>query len=187
MLPQDPYQVRLSGSGGQGLITAGVILAEAGLLEGYRVAQTQSYGPEARLGASRSEVILSSRPIAYPEVSRPDFLLSISQDAFDKYGQEMPEGSVILVDDFYVTLEQPESYRPRIYALPMIRTAEELGNKLVANVVALAALNGLLGLVSPDHLTEAVLRRVPAKYRELNARALEAGARLGRPQAQAVS
>lgn len=187
MLPQDPYQLRLSGSGGQGLITAGVILAEAGLLEGYRVAQTQSYGPEARLGASRSEVILSSRPIAYPEVSEPDFLLSISQDAFDKYGSQMPEKSLILVDDFYVTLSRSESYPQQIYALPIIHTAEELGNKLVSNVVALGALNRLLELVSEAHLKEAVLRRVPAKYRELNAGALEAGARLAQPQAKAVS
>jgi len=173
-LKKDPLQVRLSGSGGQGLITAGVILAEAALLDGMNVVQTQSYGPEARLGASRSEVIISRRRIAYPQVTQPDVLLCLSQDAFEKYLPQINSDTVVIIDSTNVDPKSlPEGIA--IHPLPITETADQVGSKVVANVVALGAMNALLGLVSRASLKEAVVKRVPQRFRELNEKALAAG------------
>lgn len=175
-IEKDPVQIRLSGAGGQGLITAGVILAEAALLDGKNVVQTQSYGPEARLGASKSEVIISKKKIAYPQVTKPDILLCLSQDAFEKYLPQSNPETLIIIDSTNVEHEAPES--GRIYKLPITEAAMKLGSKVVANVVALGAINGLLGLVSAESLREAVSKRVPERFRLLNEKALEAGEKL---------
>lgn len=180
---RDPLEIRLSGSGGQGLVLAGVILAEAALLDGKNVVQTQSYGPEARLGASRSEVVISKNKIAYPQVTKPDVLLCLSQDAFRKFIHKTREGAVVLLDATNVDFDEgeiPEGVG-KVYALPLTATAAALGSKVVANVVALGAMNALLGLVSPENLRRAVVGRVPARFRELNERALEEGVKLGAP------
>jgi len=170
--------IRLSGRGGQGVITAGVVLSEAAMLDGLNVVQTQSYGPEARLGASRAEVILSQRKVAYPQVDVPDVLLCMSEEAYAKFiGQIGPE-TAVLVDATFVPA--PDEGDPRVRFLPLTATAVEVTDrKVTANVVALGALNALLGLVTPESLRAAVTNRVPAKHRELNARALEAGVALG--------
>jgi 2-oxoglutarate ferredoxin oxidoreductase subunit gamma len=186
-LERDPVQIRLSGTGGQGMITAGVILAEAALLDRKNVVQTQSYGPEARLGASRSEVIISSRKIAYPEVTKPDILLCMSQDAFRKYAPQVSSHTIILLDSTNVDL--PPDFRKEglaVYALPITETARKLGRRVVANVVALGAMNALLGLVSPESLREAVVRRVPERFREMNVQALEAGEELAQAHGEAA-
>lgn len=177
---KDPLEIRLSGSGGQGLVLAGVILAEAALLDGKNVVQTQSYGPEARLGASRSEVIISRQAIAYPQVTKPDVLLCMSQDAFRKFIDKTREGAVVLLDA--TNIEFGKGGIPKgleVHALPLTATAAAIGSKVVANVVALGAMNALLGLVSPESLRKAVIGRVPARFRELNERALEEGVKLG--------
>jgi 2-oxoglutarate ferredoxin oxidoreductase subunit gamma len=173
---KDPVQIRLSGSGGQGLITAGVILAEAALLDGKNVVQTQSYGPEARLGASKSEVIISKEKIAYPQVMNPDILLCLSQDSFDKYFSQTDAEAVIIVDSDYV--ECGSATDKRIYALPITKRAIALGSKVVANVVALGVMNALADLVASTSLRKAVVKRVPQRFRALNEKALEAGEEL---------
>jgi len=171
---KDPLEIRLSGSGGQGLITAGVILAEAALLDGLNVVQTQSYGPEARLGASRSEVIISKGKIAYPQVTKPDVLLCLSQDAFEKYLPQINSDTVVIVDSTNIECEAL-SKEVEIHPLPITETAAQVGSKVVANVVALGAMNALLELVSPESLREAVIKRVPQRFRKLNEKALSAG------------
>ncbi len=173
-IEKDPVQIRLSGAGGQGLITAGVILAEAALLDGKNVVQTQSYGPEARLGASKSEVIISTQKIAYPQVTKPDLLLCLSQDAFEKYFPPTNSGVVVILDSSTIECEASRL----IYKLPITETAIKVGSKVVANVVALGAMNALAGLVSRRSLREAVLKRVPERFRALNEQALEAGEKL---------
>jgi len=175
-IEKDPMQIRLSGTGGQGLITAGVILAEAALLDGKNVVQTQSYGPEARLGASKSEVIISRKKIAYPQVTRPDILLCLSQDAFKKYSPQTNSDTMVILDSSTVECEAPTG--GLMYKFPITETAVKVGSKVVANVVALGVMNALAGLVSPRSLREAVLRRVPERFRALNAQALEAGEKL---------
>lgn len=175
LLPsRDPLQIRLSGAGGQGLITAGVILAEAAMLAGKQVVQTQSYGPEARLGASKAELIVSSRKIACPEVTTPDILLCLSQDAYERYFPQARPDTIVILDATNIQFEATVG-RSEVYALPITETAAQLGGKQVANVVALGILNALTNLVPWQYLQEAVLKRVPARFRELNARALEAG------------
>lgn len=173
---RDSLQIRLSGAGGQGLITAGVILAEAALREGKEVVQTQMYGPSARLGASRSEVIISDHEIAYPEVTDLDLLLCLSQDAFDKYVPRASADTRILVDATRVRFDAADyDHLFHIWEMPITEAAEELGNKVVANVVALGVLNGKEQIVDAESLRAAVQRRVPDRFQALNEKALDKG------------
>lgn len=170
-------QIQLSGAGGQGLILAGIILAEAAMRDGQNVAVAQSYGPEARLGASKAEVIISTEKIAYPQVTRPDILLCLSQDAFDKYFPAVDEHALVVIDSTQVHVKTQE--KDNILKLPLLRAAvEHVGNKLVTNIVALGALNALTNLVSWENLEKAVAQRTPAKFHEQNLRALAIGRQL---------
>ncbi|MFZ5449272.1 MAG: 2-oxoacid:acceptor oxidoreductase family protein [Thermodesulfobacteriota bacterium] len=166
------FEVRLAGSGGQGLILAGIILAEAaGVYDGKFVCQTQSYGPEARGGASRAEVVISDAEIDYPKAIRPDVLLAMNQKSLDTYLFDLKPGGMLLVDADLVK-EAPSS---QALAVPFTRIARDLGKTMVANIVALGALAQLTGAVSLDSLTTAVLARVPKGTEELNRKALDAG------------
>lgn len=167
-------EIILSGTGGQGLILAGQILAEAAVLEGKNTVQTQSYGPEARGGASRSEVIISDGEIDYPKVTRPDVLLAMSQEALNKYSPLVGRGGTIIVDTTYIEEIPPVS--ARLVALPCSQMArEDLGREVVANVVALGALASITGVVSRESLEKALLDRIPKGTEDLNKRALELG------------
>lgn len=170
---KDPIQVRFSGAGGQGLITAGVILAEAAMMDGLNVVQTQTYGPEARLGSSKSEVIISKGRIAYPEVTTPDVLLCMSQEAARKYLAKVSPETIVIVDSTNVPADIPSP--GRIVRLAITDAAVRIGGKVVANTVALCAMNTVVPMVSRDCLMRAIAARVPAKFRELNQRAGEAG------------
>lgn len=175
MIPRDPYQVRLSGRGGQGLILAGLLLAEAGTGDGLHVVQTQSYGPEARLGASKSDVVLSRNEIAFPGVVAPDLLLCLSREAYLKYGARAAEGGIRIVEATVAREVEVEG----ALLLPIVETARDIGNVLVANVVALGALIALSDAVSETGLRDAIRVRVKPQFLEWNERALEAGMRLG--------
>ena len=166
------YEIRLAGSGGQGLILAGVILAEAaGIYDGKFVCQTQSYGPAARGGASKAEVVISDAEIDYPKAIRPDVLLALNQMSLDKYLADLKPGGALLVDADLVR-EVPQE---GAVAIPFTRIARELGKEMIANIVALGSLAAITGAVSPGSLKAAVLARVPPQTRELNEKALEAG------------
>jgi 2-oxoglutarate ferredoxin oxidoreductase subunit gamma len=169
------YEVRLSGAGGQGLVLGGVILAEAvALFEGINAVQTQSYGPEARGGASKSEVIISDGDIDYPKATQIDLLLCLTQEACDKYSVDLKKGGILLADSRMVTELPDEDYR--VYHLPIIDTAKEkVGKVFVANIVALGAIAGLVESVSLENVEKAVLRRVPKGTENLNRRALTLG------------
>ncbi|HTY09330.1 MAG TPA: 2-oxoacid:acceptor oxidoreductase family protein, partial [Candidatus Edwardsbacteria bacterium] len=117
---KDKYQIRLSGSGGQGMITAGVILAEAaGVHDGKNVVQSQSYGPEARGGASKAEVIIADQAIYFPKATAIDILLAMTQEAWDKYSDDLKPDGIAIVDSFYVK----STGRSGVYALPLSQTA----------------------------------------------------------------
>jgi 2-oxoglutarate ferredoxin oxidoreductase subunit gamma len=166
------YEIRLAGSGGQGLILAGIILAEAaGVYDGKFVCQTQSYGPEARGGASKAEVVISDAEIDYPKAIQPDVLLALNQKSLEAFSADLKPGGLLLVDADLVK-EAPAS---RVLALPFTRIARELGRAMAANIVALGALAQLTGAVSLKSLTAAVLARVPKGTEDLNRRALAAG------------
>ncbi len=169
------YEVRLSGSGGQGLVLGGVILAEAvALYEGINAVQTQSYGPEARGGASKSEVIISDSDIDYPKATKIDLLLALTQEACEKYSPDLKDGGIILADSRMVTELPKGDYK--VYHLPIIDTAKEkVGKVFVANIVALGAIAGLIDEVSFESIEKAVLKRVPKGTEELNKRALKLG------------
>ena len=176
--PMERMEVRLAGSGGQGLILAGLILAEAaGLYDGQSVAMGQSYGPEARGGASKAEVIISGQPIDYPLASRVDLLLALTQEAADTYSWDLKPGAWIVVDSDLVS-HPPTS---RAVSLPFTAVArDKLKKPMVANVVALGAVMQLTGVVSKRALEKALLARVPKGTEALNKKALAAGVKLAK-------
>ncbi|MGI6703303.1 MAG: 2-oxoacid:acceptor oxidoreductase family protein [Clostridia bacterium] len=166
-------EIRLSGSGGQGLLLAGIILAEAAILDGKNAVQTQSYGPEARGGASKSEVIISEGDIYYPKVRKPNVFLALTQEAYNKYVGSTCEEGVIIADE---SVEITDVKCAKKYSLPILDTAKNVvGRAMVANIVALGTINEITGLVSPEALEKAVLNRVPKGTEELNRKALETG------------
>lgn len=171
-------EVRLAGSGGQGLILAGLVLAEAaGLHDGRAVAMGQSYGPEARGGASKAEVIISDQDIDYPLATKVDLFLALTQEAADTYSWDLKPGGWIVVDSDLVS-HPPSS---RAVSLPFTATArDKLKKPMVANVVALGALVQLTGVVSRRALEKALLSRVPKGTEELNKKALSAGTKMAK-------
>lgn len=170
---ENQVELRLSGSGGQGLILAGIILAEAALADGKEAIQSQSYGPEARGGASKAEVIISNGPINYPKVRDCQVLLSLTQVACDKYLKNLKTGGTLIVDS-QIKIESREDIT--VYRLPIIETAEKVLKKpMVANIIALGALNQLIQVVSKESLKGAILNRVPKGTEELNNNAFELG------------
>lgn len=165
-------EIRLAGTGGQGLILAGVILAEAAVRDGRHVVQSQSYGPEARGGASRAEVIISDEEIFYPKVLVADILLCMSQMACDRYGALLKKRGLLILDDTEVD-QAPTTYAVRV---PITQLAQEkTGRAITANIVALGLLVGLTGVVSREALEAAVRARAPKGTEELNMRALQVG------------
>jgi 2-oxoglutarate ferredoxin oxidoreductase subunit gamma len=168
------FEVRLAGTGGQGLILAGIILSEAAAIGAQKhVVQTQSYGPEARGGASKAEVIISDTEIDYPKVIKADILLAMSQEACDRYARDMkPEGWLVVDADKV----KRTPIHPRTAHVPITRTAkEETGRQITANIVGLGVIIGLTQLVPRQAITEAVERRVPPGTKEINIQALQAG------------
>lgn len=169
------YEVRFSGSGGQGLILAGVIFAEAAtIFDKINAVQSQSYGPEARGGASKSEVIISDRPIDFPKARAIDLQLSLTQESCTKYYKDIKDTGTLLVDEDFVK-DIPKG-KFKVISMPIIRTAsEEIGKAFVANIVALGAITALTGKVTIASVEKAVLSRVPKGTEELNKKALKAG------------
>lgn len=172
-------ELRLSGSGGQGLITAGIILAEAALKDNKIAIQTQSYGPEARGGASKAEVIISDDVIDFPKVTMPNMTLALTQIASDKYIMDISEDGTVIVDDSIVL---PEGIKAgKIISVPIIKTARtEVGKEIVANIIALGLIVGLTGIVSRESLEAAIMSRVPRGTEELNKMALQKGYELAK-------
>lgn len=166
-------EIRLSGSGGQGLILGGIILAESALIDGKNAVQSQSYGPEARGGASKAEVIISEDEINYPKVRQCDLLLCLTQTACDKYFKSLKKDGILIIDEKVVP---PTEEGIKVYKVPIIRTAiEKINNKMVSNIVALGVIQGITDLVTKQSLEEAVFNRVPRGTEELNKKALEEG------------
>ena len=167
------FDIRLSGSGGQGLILMGLILAEAiGIYDGKFVAQTQSYGPEARGGVSKAEVVVSDAEIDYPKAMSLDLLLCMNQKSCDEYYPDLKPQGILIVDSTLVN-QVPV---PGAYQIPFTRIArDKLKREMSANIVALGAIAKLTGIVTPKALKQAVLARAPRGTEQLNLEALKAG------------
>lgn len=166
-------EIRLAGEGGQGMILAGVILAEAAAIyDGQNAVQTQSYGPEARGGASKAEVVISQEEIDFPEVIRADVLVALSQEACDRYASDLKKDGLLIVDkDMVGRIPVTNAIRTPITAI-----AESVsGRSITANVVALGLLVGLTGVVSREAIEKAVAARAPKGTENINLAALTAG------------
>ncbi|MFC1895443.1 2-oxoacid:acceptor oxidoreductase family protein [Thermodesulfobacteriota bacterium] len=164
-----------SGSGGQGVITASVIFSEAAVLhDGLNAVQSQSYGPEARGGATRADVVLSDAEIRYPKVIRPNVLVSLTQEAYNSYSPAIRPGGLLLTDSHFVTQERKVDARQ--IELPMYKSVvEKFDNPVVLNICMLGAVVGLVGLVQPSSVEKVLEQRVPSELMEINRQALHLG------------
>jgi 2-oxoglutarate ferredoxin oxidoreductase subunit gamma len=173
------HELRLSGFGGQGIITAGYILGKAGaLFDQLEVTLVKSYGPESRGGACSTQLIISDEAINYPRIIEPRLLVSMSQEAYAKYIEELAAGGLLLIDEDLVELTQPRD-DIQVRAIPATRMAEDLGRKIVANIVMLGFIAANSDVVSMEGLRQAVLDSIPKGTEELNTRAFERGYEFG--------
>jgi 2-oxoglutarate ferredoxin oxidoreductase subunit gamma len=174
----DYAEIRLSGSGGQGMGLAGRIFSESAIAEGYNVCQTQSYGPEARGGASRTDIIVSRKKILFPNCRNLDVLLAMNQESSDKFSCSVREDGMVLVDSTYVD-QPPEANR--VYEYELTKTSlNTFKIPLAANLIALGMIAALTRYFSLESWTDSIRRTVPEKYRDLNLDAFELGHREGR-------
>jgi 2-oxoglutarate ferredoxin oxidoreductase subunit gamma len=163
-------EIQIGGFGGQGIVLAGVILGEAVIRDGKNAVQAQSYGPESRGGAARSDVIISDAPIDYPKVIAPDLLVALSPPAYEKYrGLVKKKGIIIIDSDLVETADQD------VRRFPFASMADDLGRRVVANIIMLGVLARISGCVTDESLRQSVLKNIPRGTGELNTRALEAG------------
>ena len=170
--------IRICGFGGQGVILAGFIIGKAAsVFMNYNAVQSQSYGPEARGGAARSEIIISDEKIGYPRPIGVDCLVAMSQESFDTYRDDIRDDTVIIVDPDLVT--KYDIGRP-VYKVPGQQIAEELGNKIVTNIVMVGGFTSVFELLKPEAVKESVIDSVPKRFTELNVKAFERGLEAGK-------
>jgi 2-oxoglutarate ferredoxin oxidoreductase subunit gamma len=172
-------EIRIAGFGGQGVVLAGVLLGTAaGVTDGRRAVQTQSYGAAARGGGARSEVVVSDEPIIYPRVTHPDIMVAMSDEAMKKYGPDMRPGGLLIIDSDLVKDVNREDVR--LVGVPASNLAtRELGRTIVANIVMLGVLVAKTGIVSRAGMEAAIRDNVPPKTIDLNLKAFRKGLELG--------
>lgn len=166
-------EIRLAGFGGQGIVLAGQLLGKAAALyDGKETVFTQSYGPEARGGASSADLVVSDQPVDYPLVARPDFLVAMFQEAYERYRPDLVEGGLLVVDsDLVKPWPQEGPYR----GIPATRLAEELGKRIVANVVMLGFFTAVSGVVRREAVESAIRSSLKPRLVDLNLRAFDTG------------
>ena len=168
-------EIRIAGFGGQGVILSATILGKATCIfhDGYAT-MTQAFGPEARGSACSAQVILSGRPILYPYVTQPDILVAMSQEAYSRFSPELNPGGLLLVEQDLVRVSDIPA-GVRVFGIPATRLAEELGRRLVANIVMTGFFTAVTALLDPEAVRRAVADSVPPGTEELNLRAFDAG------------
>jgi len=172
-------EVRIAGFGGQGVILSAIVIGKAAcLVEGGYSTMTQSFGPEARGGACSAQVILSDRPVLYPYVTRPDILVVMSQEAYNRFTPELKENGMLVVEQDLVRVSDLPA-GVRVHSVPATRLAEELGKRMVLNVVMVGFFGAVAGLLRPEALRQAVADSVPPAFRELNLNAFDKGFEYG--------
>ena len=173
-------EVRFAGFGGQGIIKSGIITAAAACLHGGKNAvQTQSYGPESRGGACKSEVVISEEEIDFPKVDEPDVLVAMSQHAYNEYSDSVKAGGTMILDPDMIPREK-ELKNIRVYRVPATSIAEELGRKIVANIVMLGAFVAITQTLDVDAIKESILSNIPKGTEALNLKAFEKGYEYGK-------
>lgn len=178
-------EIKIGGFGGQGVILAGMIIGKAAALYDKKDATlTQAFGPEARGSACSAQVIVDDGKILYPYVTRPDIMVSLSQDAYNRFGPELKEdGTLIIEQDLVKTPDLPK--KVKVYSVPATRIAEELGRKMVLNVVVVGFFAAVTKLINVDAMRQAVKSSVPAGTEELNLKAFDRGYQYGLEHATA--
>lgn len=172
-------EVRLAGFGGQGVILAGMILGRSkSIFENKYATLTQNFGPEARGGAASCAVILSDEPILYPNVNEPDTLLAMSQEAYITYIDKLQPGGILVIETDLVKMAEPRQ-DITIYSCPATRFAEEIGRKIVLNIVMFGFLVAVTGLVSEEVARKGVKASIPKGTEKLNLAAFEKGYKHG--------
>lgn len=168
-------EIRIAGFGGQGVIMSAIVIGKAGCIfqDGYST-MTQSFGPEARGGACSAQVILSDSPVLYPYVTRPDILVVMSQEAYTLFSPQVKSEGILIIEEDLVRIgELPAGVR--VYAVPATRIAEELGKKMVLNIVMVGFFGAVSQVVEREALSNAVAASVPPAYRDLNLKAFDRG------------
>jgi 2-oxoglutarate ferredoxin oxidoreductase subunit gamma len=173
-------EIRVAGFGGQGVILSAMVIGKAAAIqEGGYATLTQNFGPEARGGAASAQVILSDTPVLYPYVTGLDVLVVMSQEAYTRFSPELRETGILIVEEDLVRISEVKN-GVRVYGVPATRLAEELGKKLVLNVVMVGFFAAVTGLLKPESLRNAVADSVPPATRELNLRAFDRGFEYGK-------
>lgn len=172
-------EIRFGGFGGQGIISAGNITGKAAsIFEDKNAVLIQSYGPEARGGACSADVVIEDEKIDYPQITVPEILILMSQEAYEKYSDDIQDGGIMLLEkDLVEEVEQPEGVQQ--YKVPATKIAEDLGHKIVANVVMLGVLVAVTAAVDKEKMREAILSSVPKGTKDLNEKAFESGLEYG--------
>ena len=172
-------EIRIAGFGGQGVILSAIVIGKAGCIyEGGFSTMTQSFGPEARGGACSAQVILSDSPVLYPYVTRPDVLVVMSHEAYSIFAPLVKENGTLIVEQDLVRVDKLPS-GVRVFSCPATRLAEELGKKMVLNIVMVGFFGAVTGLLQPDSLRNAIADSVPEAYRDLNRKAFDKGYEYG--------
>ena len=172
-------EIRIAGFGGQGVILAAVVIGKAAaIFEGGYATMTQSFGPEARGGSSSAQVILSREPILYPYVAQPDVLVVMSQEAYTRFAPQLKPGGILITEQELVNIDRLPTGM-RVYGVPATRLAEELGRKMVLNIVMVGFFGAVTDLLERDSLRQAVADSVPPSFRDLNLRAFDKGFEYG--------
>jgi 2-oxoglutarate ferredoxin oxidoreductase subunit gamma len=168
-------EIRFSGYGGQGIIRCGLITGKAvSLYDNKFGTMTQSFGPEARGSACSSQLVVSEDRVLYPYITRPEILVSMSQDAYEKYEPELRDDGIMIYDTDLVKLKPPRG-QIKVYGVPSTRFAEEMGNRIFANLVMLGFFTAITKVVSPEAMKKALPGLVPKRFLEHNIRAFEKG------------
>ena len=173
-------EIRFAGFGGQGIIKSGIITASAASIHaGKNAVQTQSYGPESRGGACKSEVVISDEEIDFPKVVEPDILVLMSQHAYIDYVDDVKAGGTVILDPDMIPREK-DSKNVKVFHVPATKIAEELGRKIVANIVMLGAFVAITGVLDEKAVKEAVKENIPKGTEELNLAAFQKGYEYGK-------
>jgi 2-oxoglutarate ferredoxin oxidoreductase subunit gamma len=172
-------EIRVAGFGGQGVILSAIVLGKAAsIYQNAFATMTQNFGPEARGGACSAQLVLSETPVLYPYVTRPDIMVVMSQEAYNRFAPELKHGGMLIVEEDLVRVSDLKG-DPKVYAIPATRIAEELGKRMVLNSVMVGFFTAVTGLLEADAVRKAVADSVPASFRELNLKAFEKGFEYG--------
>ena len=172
-------EIRVAGFGGQGVILSAIILGKAAsIYDNGFATMTQNFGPEARGGACSAQLVLSDTPVLYPYVTRPDIMVVMSQEAYNRFAPELKQGGLLIVEEDLVRVSDLKG-DPKVYSIPATRIAEELGKRMVLNSVMVGFFTAVTKLLSADAVRKAVADSVPPSFRELNLKAFERGLEYG--------